>query len=154
MPIPFQPKPRTVVYCDFSGYTPPEMIKRRPVVVLAAHKRNAKLVAVVPLSTTRPNPVEEHHFQLLQNPLVDSVTKEVWAKCDMVAVVSTKRLELIRTGRRLSNGKREYVTSRIGQEQFDEIRKGVALALGLTSLFARAQSNPSAHETVASVGAP
>jgi mRNA interferase MazF len=107
MPIPFQPKPRTVVYCDFSGYTPPEMIKRRPVVALAAHKRNAKLVAVIPLSTTRPNPVEEHHFQLLQNPLADSVEKEaleVLAECDMVAVVSTKRLELRRTGRRLSNG--------------------------------------------------
>ena len=148
MPIPFQPKPRTVVYCDFSGYIPPEMIKRRPVVVLAAHKRNAKLVAVVPLSTTRPNPVEEHHFQLLQNPLADSEMKEVWAKCDMVAVVSTKRLELIPTGRRLSNGQREYVTSKIGQDQFDAIRKGVALALGLTSLFARTQGNPHAHETV------
>jgi mRNA interferase MazF len=98
------------------------MIKRRPVVVLAAHKRNAKLVAVVPLSTTRPNPVEEYHFQLLRNPLADSAMKEVWAKCDMVAVVSTQRLELIRTGRRLSNGRREYVTAKIGQEQFDEIR--------------------------------
>jgi uncharacterized protein YifN (PemK superfamily) len=129
------------------------MIKRRPVVVLAAHKRNAKLVAVVPLSTTRPDPVEEHHFQLLQNPLVDSAMKEVWAKCDMVAVVSTQRLDLVRTGRRLSNGQREYVTSKIGREQFDEIRKGVALALGLTSVFASAQSNANAHEKVASADA-
>jgi uncharacterized protein YifN (PemK superfamily) len=141
------------LHCDFSGYIPPEMIKRRPVVVLAAHKRNAKLVAVVPLSTTRPNPVEEYHFQLLRNPLADSAMKEVWAKCDMVAVVSTQRLELIRTGRRLSNGRREYVTAKIGQEQFDEIRKGVASALGLTSIFARTQSNPNAPETVTSIGA-
>lgn len=54
----------------------------------------------------------------------------------MVTVVSTERLDLIRTGRRLSNGKREYLTIRIGKEQFDGIRRGVASALGLTSLFA------------------
>ncbi len=113
------------------------MIKRRPVVVLAAHKRNPKLVAVVPLSTTRPDPVEEHHYRLLQNPLPDPSVTEVWAKCDMVAVVSTERLELIRTGRRLANGKREYLAAKIGQEQFDEIRRGVASALGLVSLFNR-----------------
>lgn len=102
------------------------MVKRRPVVVLASHKRNSKLVAVVPLSTTRPEPVEEHHYRLLQNPLPDPSVTEVWAKCDMVAVVSTERLELIRTGRKLPNGKREYLTAKIGQEQFDEIRRGVA----------------------------
>jgi uncharacterized protein YifN (PemK superfamily) len=134
MPTPFQPKSRSVVYCDFAGYISPEMIKRRPVVVLAAHKRNSKLVAVVPLSTTRPDPVEEHHYRLLQNPLPGLSAAEVWAKCDMVAVVSTERLDLIRTGRRLPNGRREYLAPKIGQEQFDEIRRGVAFALGLTRL--------------------
>ena len=69
MPLTFQPKPRTVVYCDFAGYIEPEIVKRRPVVVLATHKRNSKLVAVVPLSTTKPDPVEAHHHRLLQNPL-------------------------------------------------------------------------------------
>src|SRR5438552_2089757 len=135
MPTPFQPKPRAVVYCDFAGYIPPEMVKRRPVVVLASHKRNSKLVTVVPLSTTRPDPVEEHHYRLLQNPLPDPSVTEVWAKCDMVAVVSTERLELIRTGRRLPSGKREYLAAKIVREQFDEIRRGVASALGLISLF-------------------
>ena len=71
MPITFQPKPRTIVYCDFAGYIEPEIVKRRPVVVLAVHKRNSRLVAVVPLSTTRPDPVEAHHHRLLQNPLPD-----------------------------------------------------------------------------------
>lgn len=141
MPIPFQPKPRSVVYCDFAGFIPPEMVKRRPVVVLASHKRNSKLVAVVPLSTTQPEPVEEHHYRLLQNPLPDPSVSEIWAKCDMVAVVSTDRLELVRTGRRRLDGKREYLTTKIGQEQFDHIRRGVASALGLTSLFHRYPGN-------------
>lgn len=136
MALRFQPKPRSIVYCDFQGYIAPEMIKRRPVVVLAAHKRNSRLVAVVPLSTTRPEPVEEHHFRLLQNPLPHADANEVWAKCDMVAVVSIERLDLVRTGRRLPDGKREYLTPQIGREQFDAIRRAVASALGLVSLFA------------------
>lgn len=129
----FQPKPRTVLYCDFGGFIEPEMIKRRPVIVLAAHKRNSRLVTVVPLSTTAPTLLETHHVKLMQNPLPGGDTVDVWAKCDMVAVVSTERLDLIRTGKRRPDGKREYVLPKIGHEQFDAIRKGVASALGLAS---------------------
>ena len=146
MSLPFQPKPRTVVYCDFSGYIAPEIIKRRPVIVLAAHKRNSRLVAVVPLSTTRPDPVEAHHYRLLRNPLPDRSVAEVWAKCDLVAVVSTERLDLIRTGRRLANGRREFLEVRIGLDQFDSIRRGVAAALGLISLSAPTPGNAGSDE--------
>jgi uncharacterized protein YifN (PemK superfamily) len=135
MAVPFQPKARSVMYCDFHGFIAPEMVKRRPVVVLRPHKRNSKLVAVVPLSTTKPSPVEEYHHRLLQNPLPDASVHDVWAKCDMVAVVSTERLDLIKTGKRLPNGKREYLMPKIGHEQFDAIRRGVALALGLGTLL-------------------
>lgn len=135
MPLTFQPKPRTVVYCDFAGYIKPEIVKRRPVVVLAVHKRNSRLVAVVPLSTTKPDPVEAYHHRLRQNPLPDQQAVEVWAKCDMIAVVSIERLELIRTGRRLPDGRREYLVPKIGLDQFEAIRKGVVSALGLGSLF-------------------
>jgi uncharacterized protein YifN (PemK superfamily) len=37
MPLKFQPKIGSVVMCDFEGYVVPEMIKVRPVVVLAKH---------------------------------------------------------------------------------------------------------------------
>jgi uncharacterized protein YifN (PemK superfamily) len=103
-------------------------------VVLRSHKTNSKLVTVVPLSTTRPEPVEVHHYQLLQNPLPESRKDEVWAKCDLVAVVSTERLDLIRTGRKLPDGRRQYVSLKIGVEQFEAIRRGVIFALGLGSL--------------------
>lgn len=133
MPLKFQPKARSIVYCDFSGYIAPEIIKRRPVVVLTAHKRNSKLVTVVPLSTTPPNPVESYHYRLLQNPLPHSTAPEVWAKCDMVAVVSIDRLDLVRTPRGV-NGKRQYLSLSIGADQFEAIRRGVVHALGLASV--------------------
>ncbi len=141
MPIPFQPKPRSIVFCDFRGFEVPEMVKRRPVVVLASHKRNSRLVAIVPLSTTPPTIAEDHHYQLLQNP-IPGQTAPAWAKCDMVSVVTIDRLDLIRLDRRRLDGKREYLTAKLGQEQFDEIRRGVASALGLASLFAQPAPKP------------
>ena len=134
MPLQFQPKPRSIVICDFTGFKEPEIIKRRPVVVLAVHKRNSKLVTVVPLSTTAPDQIEAHHYRLKQNPIPGEQATEVWAKCDMLAVVSIERLDLVRTARG-PDGKRQYLRLQIGQDQFDAIRRGVASALGLISLF-------------------
>ncbi len=135
MALLFQPKLRSIVICDFNGFIEPEIIKKRPVVVIAAHKRNSKLVTVVPLSTTAPNPVEAHHYRLKQNPLPDSSPNlEVWAKCDMLAVVSIDRLDQYRTARGPDH-RRQYLKIQIGPEQFDEIRRGGASALGLVSLF-------------------
>ena len=133
MALRFQPKPRAIVFCNFAGFIEPEIIKRRPVVVLAAHKRNSKLVTVVPLSTTAPVPVESHHYRLQQNPLPGKPHVEVWAKCDMVAVVSIERLDLVHTGRG-PDGRRRYLSLSIEQDQFDAIRRGVASALGLLSV--------------------
>jgi hypothetical protein len=49
----------------------------------------------------------------------------------MVAVVSTERLDLIRSGRRRVDGKREYLHIQIGPDQFEAIRRGVIAGLGL-----------------------
>lgn len=134
MPLHYQPKPRSIVVCDFAGFREPEIVKRRPVVVLAVHKRNSRLVTVVPLSTTAPNPVEAHHYRLRQNPIPGTRASEVWAKCDMLAVVSIERLDLVRTPRG-PDGRRQYLKLQVGQDQFDAIRRGVVSALGLASLF-------------------
>jgi uncharacterized protein YifN (PemK superfamily) len=133
MPLQHQPKRRTVLFCDFRGFIAPEIIKRRPVVVVAVHKRNARLVTVVPLSTTPPNIVETHHYRLKRNPLPGAVA-ETWAKCDMIAVVSVERLDLVRTPRDAS-GRRRYLPLEVDQEEFDAIRRGVVSALGLGSLL-------------------
>ncbi len=110
------------------GRAPP---RHRQPATLAAHKTNSKLVAVVPLSTTEPKRPEPYHCQLRQSPVPDSRGAPVWAKCDMVAVVSTARLDLIRLHRRRADGRREYMTNRLDSEQFDDIRRGVAHTLGL-----------------------
>ena len=33
--IPYHPEIGTVVICDFNGYIPPEMVKRRPAIVIS-----------------------------------------------------------------------------------------------------------------------
>lgn len=40
MPLKFQPRERSVIMCDFRGYEEPEMVKKRPVVVIARNRHN------------------------------------------------------------------------------------------------------------------
>ena len=66
MALKYQPNVGTLWMCDFNtGFKPPEMIKRRPVVVIAPHpKRQIGLCTIVPLSTTTPVPVEPFHHRM------------------------------------------------------------------------------------------
>ena len=126
MSLRFQPKAKSVVVCDFHGYIVPEMIKKRPVVVLAHNRRNSKLVTIVPLSTTQPTFVEEHHCKLSKNPLPGEPEDEVvWAKCDMIATVSLERLDRYRVSRR------QYVIPVVSDDDFKAIKVGVRKALQL-----------------------
>jgi uncharacterized protein YifN (PemK superfamily) len=126
----FQPKPRSVLYCDFAGFRVPEMTKRRPVVVLRAHKRNGKLVYVVPLSTTAPDPPQPYHYRFVVSPVIHTVPMEAWAKCDMVAVVSTERLTAARRHRESNGRSRPDLLPKISEEELAAIRRCVAIAFG------------------------
>jgi uncharacterized protein YifN (PemK superfamily) len=126
MSLSFQPKPRSVVMCDFVGFIAPEMVKVRPVVVLSRHRHNRNLVTVVPLSTTEPTRIEDHHHELSTNPLPDKPHTSCWAKCDMVATVSLVRLD------RYHIGRNQYVVPEVNAIDFMAIRAGVASALQLT----------------------
>lgn len=68
MPLNYQPKPRSILYCDFRGFEVPEMVKRRPVIVLASHKTNSKLVAVVPLKYDSSWPTRTASLQAAAEP--------------------------------------------------------------------------------------
>ncbi|WP_210210156.1 type II toxin-antitoxin system PemK/MazF family toxin [Rhodopseudomonas palustris] len=59
MTLKFHPEPGTILICDYStGFKAPEMVKKRPVVTVSPRlKRRDGLVTVVPLSTSRPEPV-------------------------------------------------------------------------------------------------
>ena len=128
MALKFQPKPGMVLICDFRGFEPPEMVKRRPVVVLASNPRNQRLVTVVPLSTSPPQHRQIWHH-LIAGPLQPlSDNRVIWAKCDMVYTISTVRLFRVRS----SDG--EYARLRVDAADFTEIVRSVLAGLGLSCL--------------------
>ncbi|MES2126875.1 MAG: type II toxin-antitoxin system PemK/MazF family toxin [Pseudomonadota bacterium] len=124
MALSFQPKVRAVVMCDFAGNIEPEMVKRRPVVVIARNRTNSKLVTIVPLSTTEPNVMAKHHYELPINPVPAQKGRKCWAKCDMVATVSLERMDRLKDGW-------NRVVPEVTATDLNAIRLGVVNALQL-----------------------
>lgn len=94
-PLPYYPRRGEVLICDFdSGFRPPEMVKRRPVVVLSKKESHSRhLCTVVAFSTTAPAPVMTWHHPLPHVKVPGlKATAPMWAKCDMLATVSFDRL--------------------------------------------------------------
>lgn len=126
MAITFHPKPGQVLFCDFSGYVFPEIVKTRPVVVVSpSHLARPGLVTVVPLSTTVPDPVRSYHYKLQGNPVPGSTAAETWAKCDLFATVSLQRLDRVKVARG------EYRVGAVAMEQVKAIRRACLFALGI-----------------------
>ena len=127
----FHPKPGTLLMCDFdTGFKAPEMVKKRPVVVISPRRRrsSAQLYTVVPLSTTAPNPVESFHHRMSPKSLPVSLrSQDAWAKCDMLYTVSLNRLDRVRVG------KSTYSAPQVLAGDLDAIRRGVIEALKLES---------------------
>jgi uncharacterized protein YifN (PemK superfamily) len=137
MPIQRHPETGTIVLCDFNtGFKPPEMVKRRPALVISPPmRRRPGLCTVVPLSTKAPDPLLDHHIELLVEPRLpapwDSPT--MWVKADMIYAAGFHRLDLIRGGRDAS-GRRQYRIQRISDEQLKAVRACVLCGLGLRRL--------------------
>ena len=127
MALLYQPKEGSVLICDFRGYEVPEIIKIRPVIVIRKPRTNQLLVTVVPLSTTAPQQVLEHHLQLDRH--LHGANPICWAKCDIVATVSLGRLDRIKSKDR--HGKRTYKIAELTHDQFSAIKAAVRSALGL-----------------------
>lgn len=133
MALRFHPHPGTLLMCNFdTGFRPPEMVKVRPVVVVSPRRRRGPgLYTVVPLSTTPPDPVEPYHHRLDPSSLPQPIAgRATWAKCDMLYTVSLDRLDRIRVGRH-RNGRRIYVDHHLTSEDWQAVRRGIVLALGL-----------------------
>lgn len=131
MSLPFQPRVGAVVRCDFRGMIEPEMVKMRDVVVIARHRRNPKLVTVVPLSASQPIRPEPYHHELPKDPRPDGDSmRPIWAKCDMLYTVSLERLDTHYT--RTQRGGRQSVTVLLSPDDLAAIRRGVAAALNLS----------------------
>ena len=108
MSLQYHPKIGSILVCDFSkGFVPPEMVKRRPVIVISPPiSARPRLCTIIPLSTKIPETIMPYHVDLgdlkLPNPFDIGPN---WAKCDMIYSVSFDRLELFRK-RNVMSGKR------------------------------------------------
>ena len=95
MPLPYFPRRGEVLVCNFdSGFRAPEMVKKRPVVVISSKESHSRrLCTVVPFSTTAPEPRMPWHHPL-PHVIVPGLraAAPMWAKCDMLATVGFERL--------------------------------------------------------------
>lgn len=142
MAITIHPKVGQILMCDFTeGFQPPEMVKQRPVLVLAAGiKGRGNLVTVAALSTTPPAPEMPFHYKLPKASMPQTgyfQTRDTWLKGDMIYTVGFRRLDLIRLGKRdPKTGRRLYFNQRLGREQMKEIYRCVLQGLNLGHLGA------------------
>lgn len=136
MALQYHPEPGTILICDYTGFREPEMVKRRPVVLISPRlKRRDTLATVVPLSTTPPDSVSDFHYELeLDQPLPAPFdSPKMWVKADMLATVGFHRLDLIRSGRG-ADGKRKYLTQKITMVQLRCVYRAVLHAIGMSDL--------------------
>ncbi|WIH05508.1 type II toxin-antitoxin system PemK/MazF family toxin [Xanthomonas translucens pv. graminis] len=136
MGLKFHPDPGVVVICDFSGFKEPEMVKRRPAIVISPRFRQRDdLCTIVPLSTTPPRSVCKFHHRIQFDPrMPDPYGEEwMWVKADMVSAVSFARLTLPWEGRDLQ-GNRVYDVRKISDVDLKAIKACVLHALGMGHL--------------------
>ena len=135
--IKFHPKAGQILMCDFEGFIAPEMIKKRPIIVLTPSMQGKanNLVSIVPLSTKKPDPIKKWHFLLEPQYLPDikffkNLQKQSWVKADMIYTVSFQRLELIRMGKNKA-GKRIYFDGVLPKTILSEIQQCLLQALNI-----------------------
>ncbi len=137
MPIKQHPDAGTVILCDFAGgFREPEMVKRRPVVVVSPRIRaRPGLCTVVALSGTEPRPVMPYHARIDLRPELPApwTSEGIWVKGDMINAVGFHRLDLIRLGRD-DTGDRAYLLQPLPAETLIRIRHCVIAALGMQGL--------------------
>jgi mRNA interferase MazF len=138
MAIKYPVVPGTIILCDYSlgGFREPEMVKRRPAIVVSPRlPHRDRLCTVVPISSSPGARELDYVVRLELSPsLPKPFDYEVtWAKCDMLATVSFERLELFRTDRD-HTGRRRYVQPKLSELDMLRVRKGILFALGIKGL--------------------
>lgn len=122
----FRPKPGQILLCDFSvGFRPPEVNKKRPVVVLSPRNYTRGQCIVVALSSQTPKVPKNYHLRLPHGSVPSSKYESSWAKCDLIYHVSVRRLDRLRTDQ---GG---YVAPCLPSQVLDELRVAASNAIGL-----------------------
>jgi len=132
MAVFIHPDPGDLLMCDFSGFKPPEMTKKRPVVVISPRtRRGIQLCTVVPLSTVEPKPMLPCHYKLSPESLPECFKDNPnWAKCDLLYTVALNRLDRIYAGRAKDN-QRIYIIGHVSDDDLIGIRNAVGTWLQL-----------------------
>jgi len=136
MAIQYHPEPGAILICDFTGFTSPEMVKRRPVIVVSKRLRNrGRLCTVVPCSTTEPTKICDYHFKLHVSPPLPRPydSSHQWVKADMIYTVAFSRLFLPHNGKDAS-GKRIYDARIVDKADLIKIQESVLHGIGLSQL--------------------
>ena len=130
MPIQFHPRAGQILVCDFSGFVVPEMVKKRPVIVISPRlPQRGEIVMLVPISTTPPYRPMPYAVKLSKNHHPDEDDDVAcWAKCDMVMNLGRWRLSGFKMGRR------RWDYPQATGDDLKAVRQGVIYGLGLGSL--------------------
>ena len=128
----------TILLCDYArgGFRPPEMVKRRPAIVISPRlPRRDGLCTVIPISGEQLGHEVDYVVRLEFNPpLPDPFSYQVaWAKCDMLATVGFERLDLLHTARD-QYGKRRYLHPKLTDADLERVKAGVLNAIGFRNL--------------------
>ena len=136
MAIQEHPAKGSLLICDYSpGFEAPEMVKRRPVIVISPRiAARPGLCTVVPLSTRPPRRELPFHCRLRLAPALPQPwdAEECWVKGDMIAAVAFRRLDFVRG--RDAYGNRVYRRDTLNPLQWRQVQACVLFGLGLGRL--------------------
>ncbi len=129
----------TILLCDYGrgGFQPPEMVKRRPAIVISPRlPYRDGLCTVVPISSDEGERATDYIVRLEFKPLLPEPFSYAvaWAKCDMLATVGFDRLDLFRTERDRQSGLRRYLHPKLSASDLKRVQAGMLCALGLKNL--------------------
>lgn len=131
----------TVHYLNFDEFIPtgPEMKKGRAVVVVSPTKRRQQdLVIVVPISSKPPATHKRHTVRIMHDEL-NGRNGGSWAKCDMPATISTRRLSDYR--RPKYAGQNDVPSIQISGDELQRVRDAMIRAIGAKELLDRLQQS-------------
>ncbi len=123
-----------ILLCDYSGFKAPEMVKKRPVVVLCRKDaRRYGVCTIVPLSTSAPRTMLPYQPKIRMPvrlpPPFES--EDCWVKADMINTVSYERLNHFREMD--ATGRWVLMSPVIGSEIYSLIQASVTELLSLTA---------------------
>lgn len=135
MTVKFHPQKGTIVRVDLGhGFRAPEMIKRRPAIVVSDELPDRpNLCTIVPLSTTEPRNIHPHHHVIALDPRLPPpyTDRLMWVKCDMVLTVAFHRLRYLSPGKDPETGQRIYDIRQVSDDDFTKIQRGIKAALSI-----------------------